>query len=83
LNIEIPMRRIPHIYGHFVFGIIQSGLTSCIAAAIASFAFLDDGRFLQNWISSWLMSWLIMLPVVIFAAPFIRRAVMKLTDEKS
>ena len=77
------MRRIPHIYGHFVFGIIQSGLTSCIAAAIASFAFLDDGRFIQTWISSWLMSWLIMLPVVIFAAPFIRRAVMKLTDEES
>ena len=77
------MRRIPHKYGHFVFGIIQSGMTSCIAAAIASLTFLDDGQFLQNWISSWLVSWLVMLPVVIFAAPLIRQAVMKLTDEQS
>ena len=75
------MLRIPHRYGHFVFGIIQSGLTSCIAAGIASFPFINDGQFFMQWMSSWLISWLIMLPVVIFAAPFIRKAVMKLTDE--
>lgn len=77
------MRRIPYRYGHFVFGVIQSGLTSCIAAGVASFPFMDEGNFLGQWILSWLMSWLIMLPVVIFAAPFIRKAVMKLTDEHS
>jgi hypothetical protein len=76
---EIFMRRIPRKYGDFVFGVIQSGITSCIAAAIASFSFLETGHYLENWIASWLMSWLLMLPVVILAAPFIRRAVMRLT----
>lgn len=75
------MRRIPQRYGHFVFGVIQSGLTSCIAAGIASFPFIYDGHFFMQWISSWLVSWFIMLPIVIFAAPFIRKAAMKLTDE--
>jgi hypothetical protein len=73
------MYRIPRKYGDFVFGVIQSGMTSCVAAAIASFSFLGKGNYLQNWIVSWLMSWLLMLPFVILAAPFIRRAVMRLT----
>ena len=75
------MPRIPHRYGHFVFGVIQSGLTSYIAAGVASSAFIGEGSFLRHWITSWLMSWAVMLPIVIFAAPFIRRAVVKLTDE--
>jgi hypothetical protein len=42
------MRRIPQRYGHFVFGVIQSGLTSCIAAGIASFPFIYDGHFFMQ-----------------------------------
>ena len=30
------MLRIPRRYGHFVFGVVQSGLTTAIATAIAS-----------------------------------------------
>jgi len=30
------MRRVPRRYSHFVFGVIQSGLTCAIASAIAS-----------------------------------------------
>ena len=33
------MLGIPRRYSHFVFGVIQSGLTSAIAAAIASLPF--------------------------------------------
>src|SRR5258708_20576947 len=43
-------------YSHFVFGVIQSGLTSCIAAAAASFPLWDTGKFLPNWILAWLRS---------------------------
>ena len=72
---------IPRRYAHFVFGIIQSGLTSAVAAAIASLPFLETGGFLAHWLSAWLISWLLMLPVVIFAAPGIRRLSNALTRE--
>ena len=60
------MMGIPRRYGHFVCGFIQSGLTCAIAAAIA-------GNFLAHWLQSWMFSWLLMLPVILFAAPVIRR----------
>jgi hypothetical protein len=75
------MLGIPRRYGHFVFGTIQSGLTSAIAAGIASFPFMRAGLFLSHWIESWLLAWLIMLPVVILAAPFIQKTTDALTCE--
>lgn len=72
---------IPRRYAHFVFGIIQSGLTSAVAAGIASYPFLETGGFFVHWIVSWLLSWVLMLPVVILAAPFIRRLANALTRE--
>jgi Mn2+/Fe2+ NRAMP family transporter len=66
------MLGIPRRFAHFVFGVIQSGLTSAIAAAIASAPFLDKASFLSHWIRSWLLAWFLMLPLVIFAAPGIR-----------
>lgn len=74
------MLKIPRRYNHFVFGIIQSGLTCAIAAAIASLPLIEDGLFMKNWIRSWMLSWTMMLPVVILAAPLIRRLVEGLTS---
>jgi hypothetical protein len=34
------------------FGVIQSGLTSLIAAGIASFSLLGTGNFVGNWLVS-------------------------------
>jgi uncharacterized membrane protein len=76
------MLGIPRRYSHFVFGVIQSGLTSCIAAAVASVSLWETGRFLPNWIGSWLISWAMMLPAVIFAAPIIRALSVALTREE-
>jgi hypothetical protein len=76
------MLGIPRRYAHFVFGVIQSGLTSAVAAGIASLSLLPSGAFLENWLSSWLLSWVLMLPVVLFAAPLIRRASLRLTREE-
>ena len=73
------MLGIPRRYSHFVFGVIQSGLTSAIAAAIASLPF--SATFTVHWLQSWLISWLLMLPVVIFAAPAIRRLAHAVTRE--
>lgn len=75
------MTFIPRRYAHFVFGVIQSGLTSAVAAAIASYPFLETGNFALHWLVSWLLSWALMLPVVILAAPGIRRLANVLTRE--
>jgi Protein of unknown function (DUF2798) len=66
-------------HSHFVFGIIQSGLTSAIASGIASFPFSSPEAFLCRWLSSWVLAWVAMLPIVIFAAPLIRRLTVALT----
>jgi len=76
------MLGIPRRYSHFVFGIIQAGLTSLIAAGIASAPFTGQGRFLSHWLLSWLISWAAMLPFVLFAAPAIRALSILLTKEE-
>lgn len=75
------MLRIPRRFSHFVFGVIQSGLTCLIAAAIASFPFLSSGTFVVHWLQAWLVAWTIVLPIVVFAAPTIRRLTQLLTRD--
>jgi Protein of unknown function (DUF2798) len=79
---EVPMLPIPRRYHHFVFGVIQSGLTSLIAAGIASLPSLEGGHFLRNWLVSWLIAWVTMLPVVLLAAPAIRSLSLALTRDE-
>jgi hypothetical protein len=73
--------RIPRRHGHFVFGVIQSGLTCLVAAGIASYPDTGTARFIEHWLASWLISWLTMLPVVLLAAPVIRAVVTSLTHD--
>ncbi len=75
------MLPIPRRHAHYVFGALQSGLTTAIASAIATASHLDGGPFLSGWLWSWLLSWAVMLPVVLVAAPLIRRAAVALTRE--
>jgi hypothetical protein len=81
-RIEVPMFAIPRRYSHFVFGVIQSGLTSLIAAGIASVPSLGTGHFLWHWLLSWLVSWVAMAPIVLLAAPAIRSLSLALTREE-
>jgi hypothetical protein len=76
------MLGIPRRYSHFVFGVIQSGLTSLIAAGIASFPAGTAMVFLTHWIVSWLIAWVAMLPIVLLAAPAIRAFSLRLTREE-
>jgi len=76
------MFAIPRRYSHYVFGVIQSGLTCAVAAAIASFPFISDGTFASRWLQSWALAWLTMLPVVLFAAPFIQKLSDALTRDE-
>lgn len=77
------MPRIPKKYGYFVFGVIQSGLTSAIAAGVASIPFLGTFAFVENWLGSWLIAWMTTIPIVILAAPAIRRLVLTLTIDSA
>ncbi|WFU75878.1 MULTISPECIES: DUF2798 domain-containing protein [unclassified Bradyrhizobium] len=77
------MLGIPRRYSHFVFGVIQSGLTSLIAAGIASFPAASTMLFLQHWTLSWLVAWAAMLPIVLLAAPAIRAFSLRLTREET
>ncbi|MET4169966.1 amino acid transporter [Bradyrhizobium sp. LA6.1] len=76
------MLGIPSRYSHFVFGVIQSGLTSLIAAGIASFPATGATVFLAHWMASWLIAWAAMLPIVLLAAPTIRAFSLRLTREE-
>ncbi len=73
--------RIPRRHGHYVFGIVQSGLTCLIAAAIASYPEPSAVRYVQHWMIAWLVSWATMLPVVMLAAPWIRALVQRVTHD--
>lgn len=66
--------KLPKRYKHLASSIMQSFLTSAVAAAIAHST--DDGAaFLAHWTRSWLLSWLTVLPLVLLAAPVIQRIV--------
>ena len=75
------MFAIPRRHSHFVFGVLQSGMTSLVAAGIASFPAMATDNFLWNWLASWLVSWAVMSPIVLLAAPTIRSLSMVLTGE--
>ncbi|KPF99789.1 GNAT family acetyltransferase [Rhodopseudomonas sp. AAP120] len=75
------MLGIPRRYSHFIYAVLQSGITTSIASMIASVPFMSDHTFLEHWIGAWGASWMVMLPVVIFAAPLLRRLTLVLTTE--
>ena len=75
------MLTLPKRHSFFVFGVIQSGFTCAIAAAIASVPFFDDGAFVSHWLKSWIIAWATMIPFVLLATPIIRRAVDVLTRD--
>lgn len=77
------MFAIPRRFSHFVFGVLQSGLTCFIASGIASLPAVGAGHFLWHWLVSWLVSWIAMLPVVLLAAPVIRVVALALTREET
>ena len=75
------MLGIPRRFSHFVYGVIQSGLTCLIAAGIAGFPFIATATFISHWLQSFFVAWIMMLPIVLFAAPVIRSLTLALTRE--
>lgn len=70
----------PRQYAPFIYGVIQSGLTTAVATGIATLSALGfNALALGAWLMAWLVAWATMLPIVVVAAPWIQRAVVKLT----
>ena len=75
------MARLPLRYAPFLFAVIQAGLTTGFATAIATHQAMSFGaRFWTHWLSAWGLAWLTMVPIVIAAAPFIQRSVLLLIE---
>jgi len=74
------MPKLPSRYSYFLFGIIQSGLTCAIAAGITIAPQWREVPLFAYWFRSWFTAWMVMVPVVLLAAPLIRRVTIKLTN---
>lgn len=78
------MRRLPKHHAPFIYGIIQSAITTAIAIAITTHQLAGRSMdFLWSWLASWGLSWLSMLPIVILVSPLIQRAVQSVTQPAS
>ncbi|MEH7828244.1 DUF2798 domain-containing protein [Gemmobacter denitrificans] len=70
---------IPARFAPILFGLILSGLMSCMVSGISTFRALGfSAGFLPGWIGSWLVAWAVAFPVVLVVAPLTRRIVARL-----
>jgi hypothetical protein len=64
----------------FLFGLILSGLMSCIVSGLATYRSLPDtSSFPAAWVRAWVPSWGLAFPVVLFVAPVTRWLVERMT----
>jgi hypothetical protein len=68
-------------YADFIFGAIQSGVTTAVTAAIATGQLSHSQATLLLWLRAWLTAWLAMLPLVVLLTPINRRIVAFLCVE--
>ncbi|HRD77134.1 MAG TPA: DUF2798 domain-containing protein [Hyphomicrobiaceae bacterium] len=69
-------------YAPFIYGVIQSAVTTGVATAIATYQLTGVGmEFVKRWLLVWAIAWLTMLPIVLLVAPVIQRAVFALTGQ--
>lgn len=71
---------IPARFAPYLFGLILSGLMSCIVSRIATLRAMGlvDGVGLAS-MTSWAFSWAVAFPTVLIVAPLTRRIVARLT----
>lgn len=71
---------IPARYAPILFGLILSGLMSCVVSGIATFRAVGlPPGFLVLWMTAWAQSWAVAFPTVLVVAPLTRRIVGRLT----
>jgi hypothetical protein len=71
---------IPARFAPVLFGLILSGLMSCIVSGIATLRAIGlPPEFFVTWMSSWAFAWAVAFPAVLVLAPFTRKLVARLT----
>jgi Protein of unknown function (DUF2798) len=71
---------IPARYAFILFGLILSGLMSCLVSGLSTFRALGMGPdFWMLWLGNWAVSWATAFPIVLVVAPLTRRIVARLT----
>lgn len=71
---------IPARFAPVLFGLIVSGLMSCIVSGIATLRALGvTPAFVEAWMASWVFSWLVAFPTILMVAPLARRLVARMT----
>lgn len=73
---------IPARFAPVLFGLILSGLMSCIVSGISTLRVLGltDGVF-GGWMMAWAYSWAVAFPTVLVVAPIARRMVARLVRD--
>jgi len=67
---------IPARFAHAVFGLIMSGLMSCIVTGIATVKAVGFGPgTLGDWMASWAFCWPIAFTVILTLGPMVKRKV--------
>lgn len=72
----------PARFAPIVFGLILSGLMSCIVSGVSTWravGMVPD--FGAQWMSAWSVSWPVAFAVVITVGPFVRRFVDRLVRD--
>ena len=69
---------LPYRFAPYAYGILQAAITTAVATAIAVFPMAHSA---VEFVERWMVAWLTMVPVVLLAAPYIHRAVMRLFEE--
>lgn len=71
---------IPARFAPILFGLILSGLMSCVVSGIATFRAVGlPPGFVTLWMTAWAPSWAVAFPTVLVVAPVTRRIVAALT----
>jgi len=74
---------LPYRFAPYVYGILQAAITTAVATAIAVFPVVHSAiEFIERWMVAWFVAWLTMVPVVLLAAPYIHRAVMRFFEDE-
>ena len=73
--------KIPHRFSHYIFGVLQSGITCAVASGITVFGTANSENKFFDWLFAWSLSLITMLPIVIFIAPLLRRTVEQITQK--
>ncbi|WP_293576102.1 DUF2798 domain-containing protein [Phaeobacter sp.] len=73
---------LPARFAPVLFGLILSGIMSCIVTGVATLKTVGFSRdFVASWMSSWSFSWPVAFAVVLFVAPAVRRLVARLVRD--